>query len=85
MADALTHPDNGLPLQLRGHRELVPGWSLGLVLLKAADGTALQLRYDRVDHPVENRAEIFAAIRYRINEITGEVALPPMPDGQASC
>jgi hypothetical protein len=39
--------DSGLPLELRGHRDLTPGESLGLVLLKAPDRTAtLQLRYD---------------------------------------
>ncbi|MFI1205606.1 hypothetical protein ACH4VR_40330 [Streptomyces sp. NPDC020883] len=85
LVEALTDPDNGLPLQLQGHRKLVPGGSLGLVLLKAADGTALQLRYDRLDHPVKNRAETCAAIRHRISKITGEAALPPMPDGRASC
>ncbi|MEU5958260.1 hypothetical protein [Streptomyces sp. NPDC047525] len=85
LVQALTDPDHGLPLELRGHRELTPGKSLGLVLLKSADRTAtLQLRYDRIDYPVkDDRAEIFAAIRRRISKLTGEAPLPSMPGCRA--
>ncbi|MFH8520151.1 hypothetical protein ACH4CE_34745 [Streptomyces gelaticus] len=68
---ALTDPEHGLPLELRGHRDLTPGESLGLVLLKSPDNTAtLQLRYDRIDYRVkEERAEMFVAIRRRIGRV----------------
>lgn len=85
LVQALTDPDHGLPLELRGHRDLTPGESLGLVLLKAPDRTAtLQLRYDRIDYPIrEDRAEVFAAIRRRISKLTGEIPLPAMPGCRA--
>lgn len=78
LVQALTDPEHGLPLELRGHRDLTPGESLGLVLLKSPDNTAtLQLRYDRIDYPIkEERAEMFAAIRRRISALTGEAPLP---------
>lgn len=74
------------PLELRGHRDLTPGESFGLVLLKARDNTAtLQLRYDRVDYQVvEERAEMFSAIRRRISSVTGEALLPAMPGCSAT-
>ncbi|OLO25875.1 hypothetical protein PZ61_0236270 [Streptomyces sp. MNU77] len=86
LVQALTDPEHGLPLELRGHRDLIPGESLGLVLLKSPDGSAaLQLRYDRFDYPVkEERAEMFAAIRRRISALTGEALLPPMPGCSAT-
>ncbi|MFF5553998.1 hypothetical protein [Streptomyces olivaceoviridis] len=86
LVQALTDPEHGLPLELHGHRDLTPGGSLGLVLLKAPDGTAtLQLRYDRVDYAVtEDRAETFAAIRRRISAVTGEASLPAMPGCSAT-
>ncbi|MFD7899062.1 hypothetical protein [Streptomyces sp. NPDC059743] len=85
LVNALTDPEHGLPLELRGHRDLTPGESLGLVLLKSADqSAALQLRYDRADYPVKDRAAMFAAIRRRISQLTGEEQLPPMPAGQAT-
>lgn len=73
-------PGHGLPLELRGHRDLTPGKSLGLILLKSPDNTAtLQLRYDRFDYLVKpERAEVFAAIRRRISTVTGEAPLPAM-------
>ncbi|MER5550070.1 hypothetical protein ABT072_48725 [Streptomyces sp. NPDC002589] len=78
---ALTDPHHGLPLELCGHRDLTPGGSLGLVLLKSPDRTAvLQLRYDRIDYPIKKeRAELFAAIRRRTSALTGEASLPAMP------
>ncbi|MFC8949511.1 hypothetical protein [Streptomyces rochei] len=86
LVQALTDPEHGLPLQLHGHRDLSPGESLGLVLLKAPDRTAaLQLRYDRVDYPIkEEHAETFAAIRRRISALTGEASLPAMPGCSAT-
>lgn len=84
LVQALTDPVNGLPLELRGHRDLAPGDGLGLVLLKAPDRTAaLQLRYDRVDYPVRDRAEMFRAIRQRIGKLTGDAPLPVVPGGRA--
>lgn len=84
LVNALTDPDHGLPLELRGHRDLTPGGSLGLVLLKSWDRTAtLQLRYDRVDYTVGDRAELFAAIRRRIGTVTGEAPLPALPGCRA--
>ncbi|WP_445521376.1 hypothetical protein [Streptomyces sp. NEAU-174] len=84
LVQALTDPEHGLPLELSGHRDLEPGRSLGLVLLKSRDRTAtLQLRYDRCDYPVRDRAEMFAAIRHRISKITGEAPLPSMPGCRA--
>ncbi len=79
-------PKHGLPLELRGHRDLSPGQSLGLILLKSPDNTvALQLRYDRFDYPVKpERAEMFAAIRRRISTVTGEAPLPAMPGCSAT-
>ncbi|MFF1414501.1 hypothetical protein ACFVX6_32775 [Streptomyces sp. NPDC058289] len=51
---------------------------------KVTDRTAaLQLRYDRVDHPEEDRAEMFRAIRQRIGKLTGEAPLPLIPGGRA--
>lgn len=86
LVQALTDPEHGLPLELRGHRDLTPGESVGLVLLKSPDNTAtLQLRYDRIDYPVvEERAEMFAAIRRRISSLTGEALLPAMPGCSAT-
>ncbi|MEU5137705.1 hypothetical protein [Streptomyces californicus] len=86
LVQALTDPEHGLPLELRGHRDLILGEGLGLVLLKASDGSAaLQLRYDRFDYPVrEERAEMFAAIRRRISVLAGEALLPPMPGCSAT-
>ncbi|WP_327740427.1 hypothetical protein OG749_45925 (plasmid) [Streptomyces nojiriensis] len=86
LVQALTDPEHGLPLELRGHRDLTPGESLGLVLLKSPDNTAtLQLRYDRIDYPIkEERAEMFAAIRRRISALTGEAPLPAMPGCSAT-
>ncbi|MFJ8855723.1 hypothetical protein [Streptomyces sp. NPDC102437] len=86
MVQALTDPEHGLPLELRGHRDLAPGKSLGLILLKSPDNTAtLQLRYDRFDYPVKpERAEMFAAIRRRISTVTGEAPLPAMPGCSAT-
>ncbi|MFJ9078175.1 hypothetical protein ACIRO3_23505 [Streptomyces sp. NPDC102278] len=83
---ALTGPEHGLPLELRGHRDLTPGESLGLVLLKSPDHTAtLQLRYDRFDYPIrEDRAAMFAAIRRRISAVSGEASLPAMPGCSAT-
>ncbi|MFG2133124.1 hypothetical protein ACGFNV_35840 [Streptomyces sp. NPDC048751] len=83
---ALTGPEHGLPLELQGHRDLTPGGSLGLVLLKSPDRTAtLQLRYDRVDYPIwEDRAEMFVAIRRRTRTMTGEASLPAMPGCSAT-
>ncbi|MGW2109407.1 hypothetical protein [Streptomyces sp. NPDC001948] len=71
LVQALTDPEHGLPLELRGHRDLTPGESLGLVLLKSPDNIAtLQLRYDRIDYQVkEERAGMFAAIRQRIEGV----------------
>ncbi|MFD6967390.1 hypothetical protein [Streptomyces sp. NPDC059949] len=84
LVQALTDPVNGLPLELRGHRDLTPGDGLGLVLLKAPDRTAaLQLRYDRVDYPERDRAEMFRAIRQRIGKLTGDAPLPVVPGGWA--
>ncbi|MET8747839.1 hypothetical protein [Streptomyces sp. NPDC004728] len=37
LVQALAHPEHGLPLELRGHRDLTPDESLGLVLLKSPD------------------------------------------------
>lgn len=80
LVQALTDPDHGLPLELSGHRELTPGGSFGLVLLQSPDRTAtLQLRYDRSDYPVRDRAEMFEAIHRRISKVTGQAALPLMP------
>jgi hypothetical protein len=81
LVQALTDPHHGLPLELCGHRDLTPGESLGLVLLKSPDRTAaLQLRYGRIDYPIkENCAQMFAAIRQRTSALTGEASLPPMP------
>ncbi|MFD8726078.1 hypothetical protein ACFV2H_51300 [Streptomyces sp. NPDC059629] len=86
LVQALTDPHHGLPLELSGHRDLMPGGSLGLVLLKALDGTAtLQLRYDRIDYPIrEDRAGLFAAIRRRTSALTGEAMLPAMPGCSAT-
>ncbi|MDX3206651.1 hypothetical protein [Streptomyces scabiei] len=86
LVQALIDPEHGLPLELRGHRDLTPGKSLGLILLKSPDNTAtLQLRYDRFDYPVKpERAEMFAAIRRRISTVTGEAPLPAMPDCSAT-
>ncbi|MFE2271434.1 hypothetical protein ACFXB4_19575 [Streptomyces lavendulae] len=86
LVQALTDPEHGLPLELRGHRDLAPGESLGLVLLKSPDHTAtLQLRYDRFDYPIrEDRAEMFAAIRRRISAVTGDAPLPAMPGCSAT-
>ncbi len=86
LVQALTDPEHGLPLELRGHRDLTPGGSLGLILLKSPDGTAtLQLRYDRFDYPVKpERAEMFAAIRRRISTVTGDAVLPMMPGCSAT-
>ncbi|RSS84994.1 hypothetical protein EF919_38315, partial [Streptomyces sp. WAC02707] len=80
LVQALTDPEHGLPLELRGHRDLIPGKGLGLILLRSPDNTAtLQLRYDRFDYPVKpERAEMFAAIRRRISAVTGEAQLPAM-------
>jgi hypothetical protein len=77
---------HGLPLELRGHRDLTPGTSVGLILLKSPDNTAiLQLRYDRFAYPVKpERAETFAAIRRRISIVTGEAPLPAMPGCSAT-
>lgn len=84
LAQALTDPVHGLPLKLSGHRDLVPGNRLGLVLLKAPNGTAtLQLRYDRFDYAVQGRFETFAAIRQRIAKVTNEARLPSMPGCRA--
>ncbi|NED35830.1 hypothetical protein [Streptomyces sp. SID8499] len=81
LVQALTDPEHGLPLELCGHRDLTPGGSLGLVLLKSPDRSAsLQLRYDRIDYPIrKHRAEMFAAIRRRTSALTGEASLPVMP------
>ncbi|MFF8481035.1 hypothetical protein ACGFZG_22660 [Streptomyces antibioticus] len=80
LVEALTDPERGLPLELRGHRDLTPGRSLGLVLLESPDNTTLQLPYDRIDYPIgEVRAALFAAIRRRANAPTGEVTLRAMP------
>ncbi|MER5347126.1 hypothetical protein ABT030_43975 [Streptomyces mirabilis] len=86
LVQALTDPHHGLPLELCGHRDLTPGGSLGLVLLKSPDRTAtLQLRYDRIDYPIkEDRAEMFAAIRRRTSALTGEASLPTMPGSSAT-
>jgi hypothetical protein len=86
LVQALTDPEHGLPLELRGHRDLTPGGSLGLILLKSRDNTAtLQLRYDRFDYTVKpERAEVFAAIRRRISTVTGEAPLPAMPGCSAT-
>ncbi|MEW2290817.1 hypothetical protein [Streptomyces sp. NPDC047841] len=83
---ALTDPEHGLPLEVHGHRNLTPGGSLGLVLLKAPDRTdTLQLRYDRVDYAVmQDRAETFAVIRRRVSAVTGEASLPAMPGCSAT-
>lgn len=80
LVQALTDPHHGLPLELCGHRDLTPGGSLGLVLLKSPDRTAvLQLRYDRIDYPIPaEHAEVFAAIRRRTSALTGEALLPAM-------
>ncbi|WP_329046723.1 hypothetical protein [Streptomyces sp. NBC_01422] len=86
LVQALTDSEHGLPLELRGHRDLTPGESLGLVLLKSPDRTAtLQLRYDRFDYPIrEDRAQMFAAIRRRVSAVTGEGPLPAMPGCSAT-
>ncbi|WP_260859884.1 hypothetical protein [Streptomyces cupreus] len=86
LVQALTDPRHGLPLELCGHRDLTPGGSLGLVLLKSPDRTAaLQLRYDRIDYPIrEDRAEMLAAVRRRISTLTGEASLPSMPGCSAT-
>ncbi|MEU0213924.1 hypothetical protein ABZ281_01995 [Streptomyces sp. NPDC006265] len=86
LVQALTDPHNGLPLELCGHRDLTPGGSLGLVLLKSPDRTAaLQLRYDRIDYPIaKDRTEMFAAIRQRTSALTGEASLPATPGGSAT-
>ncbi|MFF5393172.1 hypothetical protein ACFY5H_33460 [Streptomyces sp. NPDC013012] len=86
LVQALTDPEHGLPLKLRGHRDLIPGKGLGLILLRSPDNTAtLQLRYDRFDYPVKpERAEMFAAIRRRISAVTGEAQLPAMPGCSAT-
>ncbi|MET8682396.1 hypothetical protein ABZW18_33745 [Streptomyces sp. NPDC004647] len=84
LLQALTDPVNGLPLELRGHRDLTPGEGLGLVLLKSPDRSAtLQLRYDRVDYPEKDRADMFRAIRQRIGKLTSEAPLPLVPGGRA--
>ncbi|MEU3137682.1 hypothetical protein ABZ691_33600 [Streptomyces sp. NPDC006854] len=84
MVEALTYAEHGLPLALRGHRDLWPGEQLGLVLLQAPDcsGT-LQLRYDRYDYP-SLPPEMLAAIRQRISRLTGEKQLPFTPEGRAT-
>ncbi|MEU2354378.1 hypothetical protein ABZ599_15670 [Streptomyces misionensis] len=86
LVQALTDPDHGLPLELHGHRDLSPGGSLGLMLLKAQDRTAaLQLRYDRFEYKITpERAEVFKAIQRRISKVTGEASLPSMPEGSAT-
>jgi hypothetical protein len=54
LAQALTDPHHGLPLELCGHRDLTPGESLGMVLLKSLDRTAApQLRYNWIDYPIK--------------------------------
>jgi hypothetical protein len=77
---ALADPHHGLPLELCGHRDLMPGESLGLVLLRSPDRAAvLQLRDDRIDCPIEgDRTELFAAIRQRTSALTGKASLPAM-------
>lgn len=73
---ALTDPTHGMPLQLADHCDLQPGRSLGLVLLKALDGTsALQLRYDRSAMLTRGRTELFEAIERRITAVTNEAEL----------
>ncbi|MFB8000331.1 hypothetical protein ACFC4G_47225 [Streptomyces sp. NPDC056002] len=86
LVQALTDPEHGLPLELRGHRDPTSDGGRGLVLLKALDNSAtLQLRYDRFDYPVKaERAEMFAAIRRRISALTGEAPLPAMPGCSAT-
>ncbi|WP_331727028.1 hypothetical protein OG215_41810 (plasmid) [Streptomyces globisporus] len=84
LVEALTDAEHGLPLTLRGHRDLWPGEQLGLVLLKAPDRSAtLQLRYDRYDYP-SLPPEMLAAIRQRISRLIGEKQLPLMPEGKAT-
>ncbi|MFG2987577.1 hypothetical protein ACGFYQ_41460 [Streptomyces sp. NPDC048258] len=54
------------------------------MLLKSPDRTAtLQLRYDRVDYPEKDRAEMVRAIRQRIGKLTGEAPLSLIPGGRA--
>ncbi|MFB7511114.1 hypothetical protein ACFC0P_48490, partial [Streptomyces broussonetiae] len=86
LVQALTDPHHGLPLELCGHRDLTPGESLALVLLKSPDRTAaLQLRYDRIDYPItKDHTEMFAAIRRRTSALTGEASLPAMPGCSAT-
>lgn len=85
LVEALTDPERGLPLELRGHRDLIPGGSLDLVRLKSPDNTTLQLPYDRIDYPIgEVRAALFAAIRRRTNAPTSEVTLRAMPGCSAT-
>ncbi|MFF6829246.1 hypothetical protein [Streptomyces longwoodensis] len=86
LVQALTDPDHGLPLELRGHRDLSPGGSLGLVLLQALDRTAtLQLRYDRFQYKITpERTEVFEVIQRRISKVTGNASLPSIPDGSAT-
>lgn len=82
LVNALTDQDHGLPLELKGHRDLVPDRSLGLVLLKSPDGTAaLQLRYDREEFLAKDREAQTAAVRRRISKVSGEALLAPMPYG----
>ncbi|WP_055533891.1 hypothetical protein [Streptomyces graminilatus] len=82
LVQALTDPEHGLPLELRGHRDLTPGQHLGLVLLTSPDRTAtLQLRYDRFDNWDKDHADMRAAIQRRISKVavTSEAQLPLMP------
>lgn len=81
LVEALTDPVHGLPLELRGHRDMAPDGSVGLVLLKSPDRTAtLELRYGRIDYRIRDKdAKVFATIRQRIGKLTGEAPLPAMP------
>ncbi|MFI1753511.1 hypothetical protein [Streptomyces sp. NPDC020571] len=86
LVQALTDSHRGLPLELCGHRDLMPGDSLGLILLKSPDrAAAFQQRYDRIDYPIaKDRTEMFAAIRRRTGAFAGEAALPATPGGSAT-
>ncbi|MFH8350600.1 hypothetical protein ACH4EB_38665, partial [Streptomyces sp. NPDC018045] len=59
----------------------------------SADSTIVRVHQHAVGRPVPSavagphppdRTEMFAAIRQRISKLTGEVQLPPMPDGRAT-
>ncbi|WP_328966346.1 hypothetical protein [Streptomyces sp. NBC_00239] len=78
LVQALTDPDHGMPPELSEHRDPTDA-RLGLVRLKASDGTTeLQLRHDYFDHSArEGQAELFAAVRRRIDILKDEAPFPP--------